>query len=136
MKTISLIFCILISSFAAHAQCCKTARAAALWAISQDDPAEALTMAHACEKDSPLVVFDIYTLSGGEPEWPYVYKVFTTAKEPFNLSEKFGDMVAHIKNEQYAQQGIEALTKLGKSDTAYADKITAILLLIRRNRLQ
>jgi aminopeptidase N len=156
MKALTFILLMLITFFPVHAQCCTDSiypalrvivqndykdevRAAALWAISQTDPAEAMTMAQACEKDCKRelsnVIFCIYTTSGGDPQWPYVYKMFTSAQEPFHLSEKLGDMVGHLKNPVYAQQGIEALKKLGVTSKEYQDKISAILLLIKSNRL-
>src|SRR4051812_33391998 len=95
MKTIILI----LLCFRVHAQCI--------------DPVEAMEMAKSREKDS-VFAFSIYTRCGGDPEWPYVYKVFTTSKEPFYLSEKLGDMVGHVRNAVYAQQGIAVLEKLGK----------------------
>lgn len=156
MKALTFILLMLITFFPVHAQCCTDSiypalhaivqndykdevRAAALWAISQTDPAEAMILAQACEKDCKSnlsnVIFSIYTTSGGDPQWPYVYKVFTTAKEPFYLSEKLGDMVGHLRNPVYAQQGIEALKKLGITCKEYQDKVSAILLLIKSNRL-
>jgi aminopeptidase N len=152
----ALILFILSPFLQVHAQCCTDSiypalhaivqndhkdevRAAALWAISQTDPAEAMILAQTCEKDCrgelSNVIFGIYTNSGGDPQWPYVYKFFTTAKEPFYLSEKLGDMVGHLKNPVYAQQGIEALKKLGVASKEYQDKVSSILLLIKSNRL-
>jgi hypothetical protein len=64
-----------------------------------------------------------------------VYTFFKTAKEPFYFSEKLGDMAGHVKNPMYAQEGIEALKELGITRTEYSDKISAILSLIKSNRL-
>jgi len=156
MKALTSFLLMLIPFFQVHAQCCTDSiysalhtivqndykdevRAAALWAISQADPAEAMILAQACEKDCKRelsdVIFCIYTTSGGDPQSPYVYKIFTTAQEPFHLSEKLGDMAGHLKNPVYVQQGIEALKKLGESCKEYQDKVSAILLLIKSNRL-
>lgn len=139
MKTITFILFMLIPFFSLHAQRYCDVRAVTLKVMSQTDPAEAMIMAQECEKDCnqalSLQIFNIYTNSGGDLQWPYVYKVFTTAKEPFYLSEKLGDMVGHLRNPMYAQQGIEALKKLGVTRKEYQDKISAILLLIKSNRL-
>jgi|GEM_PF-3154203 len=156
MKALTLILLMLIIFFPAHAQCCTNSiypalctiaqndykdevRAAALWAISQADPAEAMVLAQVCEKDCKRelsnVIFCIYTTSGGDPQWPYVYSYFSAAKEPFYLSEKLGDMVGHLRNPVYVRQGIEALKKVGVTSKEYQDKITAILSLIKSNRL-
>ncbi|GAA3929587.1 hypothetical protein GO495_06875 [Chitinophaga oryziterrae] len=156
MKALTFILLMLITFFPVHAQCCTDSiypalhaivqndykdevRAAALWAISKADPAEAMILAQACEKDCKRelsnVIFCIYTTSGGDPQWPFVYSYFTTSREPFYLSEKLGDMVGHLRNPVYVQQGIEALKKLGVTSKEYQDKIAAILLLIKSNRL-
>jgi len=117
-------------------------QAAALWALSQSDPAEAMILAKTYEKDCKGaladVVFMVYTNSGGDPEWPYVYKTFMSKspQEQFELSERFGDMIAHVKSAAYAQQGIAALKVLQleyKYDTA--DKLISILYFIRKTRL-
>lgn len=117
-------------------------QAAALLALSQSDPAEAMALAKTYEKDSKGAladaIFIVYTTSGGDPEWSYVYKTFVnkSLQEQFELSERFGDIIAHVKNDAYAQQGIAALKNLQlkyKYDTE--EKLTAILFFIRKNRL-
>ena len=117
-------------------------QAAALLALSQSDPAEAMALAKTYEKDGKGAladaIFIVYTTSGGDPEWPYVYKTFVnkSLQEQFELSERFGDIVAHVKNDAYAQQGIAALKNLQlkyKYDTE--EKLIAILSFIRKNRL-
>jgi aminopeptidase N len=156
MKAVTLTIFFFITFITARAQCCTDSiypallsiaqndcndavRAAALWAISQTDPAEAMIIAQACEKDCKSrlsnVIFGIYTTSGGDLQWPYVYTFFKAAREPFYLSEKLGDMAGHLKNPMYAQEGIEALKELGITCIEYSDKISAILSLIKNNRL-
>ena len=109
-------------------------QAAALLALSQSDPAEAMTLAKTYEKDckGPLsdAVFVVYTTSGGDPEWPYIYKTFMnkSLQEQFDLSERFGDMIVHVRNAAYAKQGITALKNLrSKYKNDKGEKITAIL---------
>ncbi|SFD74402.1 hypothetical protein SAMN05518672_10332 [Chitinophaga sp. CF118] len=147
MKKIVITLCILviiIKLFPAKAQSGKfqNVQAAALLAMSETDPAEAVIMAKMYEKDSKGAladaIFTIYTTGGGNPEWPYVYKTFKnkSAQQQFSLSEKFGDLTGHVKNPEYVQQGIEALKDLGivyrENDTE--EKIVAILTLISTNR--
>lgn len=134
MKKILFTLYILLMLLPVKAQQTFNVQAAALWALSQSDPAEAMTLAKAYEKDCKGAlsdaVFIVYTTSGGDPEWPYVYKTFMnkSLQEQFELSERFGDMVAHVRNTTYKQQGIFALKDLRlryKNDTER--KITAIL---------
>jgi aminopeptidase N len=109
-------------------------QAAALWALSQSDPAEAIILAKTYEKDCKgalsVAVFNVYTISGGDPEWPYVYKTFInkSLEEQFKLCERFGDMIAHVRNPEYAKQGIAALKNLQlKYKEDQEEKVTAIL---------
>jgi hypothetical protein len=101
------------------------------------DPAEALILAKQYEQDTAMrnTVFTIYTTCGGAPEWEYVYKTFTDnpPEEQFKLSERFGDLVAHIKNAAFARQGIAALKQLEKTYNKEG-KITTILALIHQVR--
>jgi hypothetical protein len=117
-------------------------QAAALCALSQSDPAEAMILAKTYEKDCKGAladaVFMVYTTSGGDPEWPFVYKRFISKspQEQFELCERFGDMIAHVRSRTYAQQGIEALKLLQleyKYDTE--DKLISVLYFIRKMRL-
>lgn len=142
MKKIFFTIYLLLLLLPLKAQQPFNVQAAALWALSQSDPAEALTLAKAYEKTARGAlcdaVFTVYTSSGGDPEWAYVYKTFLnkSLQEQFVCCEQFGDMVAHVRNPAYAQQGIAALKDLQlqyPSDTE--EKITAVLDLISNIRL-
>lgn len=116
-------------------------QAAALWALSQSDPAEALTLAKTYEKDSKgslcNAIFVVYTTCGGDPEWLYVYQTFQhkTLQEQFDFCERFGDMIIHVRNPVYAEQGIAALKVLQAKYNDKEDKIMVILDLINKQRL-
>lgn len=143
MKKILFTLYVLLMLLPVKAQQTFNVQAAALLALSQSDPAEAMTLAKIFEKDCKGAlsdaVFVVYTTSGGDPEWPYVYKTFMnkSLREQFDLSERFGDMIAHVRNAAYAQQGITAL-KILQSEYKYdtEDKLISILYFIRTTRLQ
>jgi hypothetical protein len=140
VKKILFTIYILLMLLPVKAQQNFNIQAAALWALSQSDPAEAMLLAKTYEKDCKGAlsdaVFIVYTSSGGDPEWPYVYKTFMnkSTQEQFELSERFGDMIIHVKNTAYKQQGICALKDLRLRYNDTEKKITAILDFI--NRLQ
>jgi aminopeptidase N len=138
VKKIFITIYVLLLLLPLKAQQPFNVQAAALWALSQSDPAEALTLAKSYEKDSKGAlcdaIFIVYTTSGGDPEWPYVYQTFLhkSLQEQFDFCERFGDMVTHVRNPMYAQQGITALKDLQlkyRFDTE--EKITAVLDHIR-----
>jgi hypothetical protein len=140
VKKIFITIYVLLLLLPLKAQQPFNVQAAALWALSQSDPAEALTLAKTLEKGSKGTLCDaiflVYTTSGGDPEWAWVYKAFLnkSPQEQFECSERFGDMVAHVRNPVYAQQGIAALKEL-KYPFDTDEKITAILDHIRNVRL-
>ncbi|MDB5005553.1 MAG: peptidase [Mucilaginibacter sp.] len=87
----------------------------ALVAISLQDPAQALSLAKAFEKDNKgaltLALIHTYATAGGDAEWPFVYKQFTDAgiQGKFNMVREFAGMTGKVNKPEYAQQGIIAI---------------------------
>ena len=93
---------------------------AALSAINQLDPAQALTLAKGFEKDNQgtltTAMINIYGTGGGDAEWPYVYNKYTgetTPQAKFNMIRGFAAFTAHVPNPEYAQQGIKEIKAAG-----------------------
>ena len=98
---------------------------AALSAISKLDAAQALNLAKGFEKDNEgalsTAIVDVYANNGTSAQWPFVYKKFTEGnlQTKFNLARKFATMTANVDNSEDAQQGIEALKKMGLKYKVY-----------------
>jgi aminopeptidase N len=92
---------------------------AALNAISQLDSKQALSLAKGFEKDNEgaltNAIVTVYSTSGGDAEWPFIYNSFekATPQGKFNMVRPFGAMVGTVSNPVYAQQGINALKDIG-----------------------
>ena len=93
---------------------------AALAAINQLDPAQALTLAKGFEKDNEgalsTSIITIYGTSGGDKQWPYVYNKYTSQATPqakFDLIRGFAEFTAHVPKPEYAQQGIKEIKDAG-----------------------
>ena len=93
---------------------------AALAAINQLDPAQALTLAKGFEKDNEgaltTSIITIYGTSGGDEQWPYVYNKYigeTTPQGKFNLMRGFASFTARVPKPEYAQQGIKEIKDAG-----------------------
>jgi len=92
---------------------------AALGAIGQTDPAQALTLAKSFEKDNEgaltTAIVTVYSTSGSDDQWPFVYNVFEKAgpQGKFNVVRGFAAMIGNLKNPANAQQGIAALKDIG-----------------------
>lgn len=86
---------------------------ASLNAIALLDSVSALAFAKNYEKDSrgalAQSIINIYTTSGGNNEWPYVYKQYID-KPTFTIA--FAEFAGRVENPKYAQQGIEAIKNL------------------------
>jgi len=91
---------------------------AALTAISQLAPEQALVLAKGFERDNkgPLTqaIFAIYAANGGDEHWPFVYNTFSDlgAIAKLNFVQDFSKIAGHVNNPEYVQQGITALKTL------------------------
>ncbi|MES2425596.1 MAG: M1 family metallopeptidase [Bacteroidota bacterium] len=85
---------------------------AALAAIALQEPAQALTLAKAFEKDNKnaltLAMINVYATAGGDAEWPFVYQQFkdATIQNKFAMVREFAGMTGKVTKPEYAQQGI------------------------------
>ncbi|QNK63716.1 M1 family metallopeptidase [Pedobacter sp. PAMC26386] len=115
---------------------------ASLFAMMNLQPAEALNMAKSFEKDSKgeltKAILAVYAKNGGDAEWPFVYKNYqeSDTQAQIDMLKDFMFMTAHVKNPEYAQQGINHLKEIGikyKSQGA-APMIIGILDQIKKVR--
>lgn len=93
---------------------------AALAAINQLDPAQALTLAKGFEKDNEGAltqsIITVYATSGGNQQWPFVFGEYNKAvfQQKFDLIRgSFATMIGHVESPELAQQGISALKDFG-----------------------
>ena len=93
---------------------------AALAAINQLDPAQALTLAKGFEKDNEgaltSAIFSVYAAGGNDEQWPFVYNTFTGETSPqgkFNLTHNLAVFTGRVQKPEYAQQGIGQLKDMG-----------------------
>lgn len=95
--------------------------AAALTAYALVKPAEALAFARSQEMetggDLTIALIAVYAQLGGDAEWPFVQRNFTTIdpNKQFTVMKDFVAMTARLKNATYAQQGINTIRDLGIS---------------------
>lgn len=117
---------------------------ASLSAMSILKPEEALPFAKSFEKDSQgeltNAIISIYAKNGGDAEWPYVYSNFTAAdpQSKIDMMQGFIYMTAHVKNTEYAQQGIAAIRDFGIKfkPNGFAPQIIQVLDQIKGVRQQ
>jgi aminopeptidase N len=92
---------------------------AAVTAINQLDPKQALSLAKGFEKDNEgaltQAMISVYSTSGGSEQWPFVKDAFDKAgpQGKFGMVRNFAAMVGHLDNPAYAQEGITTLKDLG-----------------------
>ncbi len=93
---------------------------AALAAINQLDPSQALILAKGFEKDNEgaltSAIFSVYAAGGNDEQWPFVYNTFTGETSPqgkFNLTHNLAVFTARVQKPEYAQQGIGQLKDMG-----------------------
>lgn len=92
---------------------------ASLSAMAVLKPEESLPFAKSFEKDSQgeltNAIISVYAKSGGDAEWPYVYRNFNDAdpQGKIDIIRDFIYMTAHVKSSEYAQQGINAIKDAG-----------------------
>lgn len=93
--------------------------AAALTAYSHFKPAEALSFAKTQEKDAggdlTIAMIGLYARYGGDGEWPFVQRNFTTlnSNKQFNVVRDVITMTARLTDMQHAQEGINTIKDLG-----------------------
>jgi aminopeptidase N len=117
---------------------------AALTAINELEPAQALTLAKGFEKDNKGAlsdaIFNIYATSGGVEQWPFVLETFKNAgiQVKFNSVRKFAEMTGRVEKPEYAQQGINELKAFGIKYKMYgaADFAAQIMQSIETQRTQ
>ncbi len=108
---------------------------AALNAIALLDPAQAMTLAKAFEKDNKgaltTAIMDVYATNGSDAQWPFVFKEFEAAgtQAKFNSVVKFGALAARVEKPEYAQQGINELKELGVKYKSFGAGNIAIKLI-------
>jgi len=92
---------------------------AALFGIAQIDPAEAMKLAKSLESDNEgtltQAIVAIYSASGGQAQWPFIYARFKTSnlQDKIHLTQKIAGLIGRMDNTEYALQGIEQLKLVG-----------------------
>jgi aminopeptidase N len=92
---------------------------AAVAAVNQLDPKQALALAKAYEKDNEgaltQAMISVYATSGGDAEWPFVYSSYDKAvpQAKFGMIRNFAAMTGHLTNPVYVQQAIGAIKNFG-----------------------
>jgi aminopeptidase N len=117
---------------------------AALAAINLLDPKQALPLAKGFEKDNKgaltQAIIAVYSISGGNDEWPYVLNAFNDASPQgkFTMARNFAAMTGHVDNPAYAQQGIAAFKDLGIKYKKFgvAPFVTGVLADIKAQRVK
>jgi aminopeptidase N len=115
---------------------------AALWALSQIDPAAAMAQAPIFEKDNKGdlsdAIYTVYTANAGDDKWGYIFNFYMSRFEEsrYKLTEKFADYIGRIKNAANVQQGITEIKKLGVQYKKYVGpEIIKILTKVKTDRV-
>ena len=88
---------------------------AAMFGITQIDPAAAMKLAKLLEQDNEGTltqgIVGLYANFGTAKQWPFVYNKYITVnlQDRIHLTQKFSAMISRINNPKYAQDGIEQL---------------------------
>ncbi len=108
---------------------------AALNAIAAIDIKQAKVFANSMMKEAkgPLVssIVNIYSVEGGDLEFPYVYQSFKEAstQTQFELIPGFSSILMNVKNSAYLNQGLEELVKMATQFKKYGvDKYINVML--------
>jgi aminopeptidase N len=115
---------------------------ASLNAMADLKPAEALTLAKSFEKDSQgdltNAIVAVYSKSGTDAEWPFVYGKFSEAdgQKKFDMLKDFIYMTAHIQNPVYSQQGINGIRDMAikYKPNGFAPQLAEVINQIRQVR--
>jgi aminopeptidase N len=115
---------------------------AALGALSQTNPADAMALAKTYEKDGQgalkLAILNVYASNGTDDQWAYVYNAFKNGEPQtqFNMMKKFADFTGRVKSPENAQQGISTIGDFGVKYKKYgvAPQVIEILNGIKTDR--
>jgi len=92
---------------------------AALFGISQIDPAEAMKLAKPLETDNEgtltQAIVAVYSTNGGEAQWPFIYNKYKSSnlQDKIHLTQKISGLIGRMVNTEYVLQGIEQLKLVG-----------------------
>ncbi|WDF79233.1 M1 family metallopeptidase [Mucilaginibacter sp. KACC 22773] len=118
-----------------------TVQGAALWAINQINPAEAMTLATLYEKDNEgdltNALFTVYTANAGDDKWDYIFTFYMSRfqESRYKLTDKFAAYIGRIKSQEHALQGITEIKKLGVEFKKYVGpQIIAVLTKLKTQR--
>jgi aminopeptidase N len=119
-----------------------TVQGAALSAIGGINKNLQFELAKKYEKDCKgklqETILDIFTRSGKDDEWNFVYHRFTDGDSPvrYTFTRQFADMTSRVENPAYAQQGITAIKDLVivEGKVTIAPRVIAILNQIKVKR--
>jgi aminopeptidase N len=118
-----------------------TVQGAALWAINQINPTEAMTLAPLYEKDNEgdltNALFTVYTANAGDDKWDYIFTFYMSRfqESRYKLTEKFAAYIGRIKSQEHALQGITEIKKLGVEFKKYVGpQIIAVLTKLKTQR--
>ncbi|MFD0794865.1 M1 family aminopeptidase [Mucilaginibacter litoreus] len=98
---------------------------AALAALAQIEPANAMSLAKTYEKGSNGALKDAilttYATSGSDEQWAYVYNGFKEGQPQtqFNLMRNYADMIGRLKNNAYALEGVNSIIDFGNKYKKY-----------------
>ncbi|QEC75741.1 M1 family metallopeptidase [Mucilaginibacter ginsenosidivorax] len=114
---------------------------AALWAINQINPTEALALAPLYEKDNKgdltNALFTVYTGNAGDDKWDYIFSFYMSRfqESRYKLTDKFATYIGRIKSQEHALQGIAEIKKLGVQFKKYiGPQIIAVLTRLKTQR--
>ncbi|WP_177183741.1 M1 family metallopeptidase [Mucilaginibacter sp. OK283] len=118
-----------------------TVQGAALWAINQINPTEAMTLAPLYEKDNEgdltNALFTVYTANAGDDKWDYIFTFYMSRfqESRYKLTDKFAAYIGRIKSQEHALQGITEIKKLGVEFKKYVGpQIIAVLTKLKTQR--
>ena len=91
-----------------------------------------------CKGKLKETILDIYTRSGNDQEWNFVYHCYTDGNSPvqYSFTRQFADLISRVQNPAYAQQGIHSIKDLviGERKFGIAPRIINILNQIKVQR--
>jgi aminopeptidase N len=92
---------------------------AALTALADLNPADAMSLAKSFEKDNKdalsQAILNIYATNGADDQYEFVYKAYTESapQEQYQLMAKFAAFTGRIKSSEWAQKGIKSIVEFG-----------------------
>ncbi|QHS55642.1 M1 family metallopeptidase [Mucilaginibacter sp. 14171R-50] len=115
---------------------------AALTALSQLNPADAVALAKTYEKDSEgaltQAILMVYATGGTDAQYDYVYNAFNEGapQTQFNIMSKFAEFTGRVSDPAKAQKGIKAIADFGVKYKKYgiAPQVVQILNGVKESR--